>query len=136
MTRIVLDCSMTMSWCFEDEADQESDRVLDVLSDAEALVPSIWALEVANVLLVAERRSRLSPAESSRFLELVGALPILVEDVPFDRATSQVLAVARSTGLSAYDASYLELAMRTDSPLATRDDRLKTACRATGVELC
>jgi len=135
MTRLVLDCSVAMSWCFEDEADAESDRVLDALATCEALVPSVWPLEVANVLLVAERRDRLTPAASSRFLDLLGALPILVEEVPFERATSQVLAVARTSDLSAYDASYLELAMRTGSPLATRDERLKEACRATGVEV-
>ena len=59
MNRFVLDCSVAMAWCFGDEADAYSDRVLEELEQGTALVPCLWSLEVANVLLVAERRGRL-----------------------------------------------------------------------------
>ncbi len=132
MSTFVLDCSVTMSWCFEDEADAYSDRVLEASLGARILVPSVWALEVANVLAVAERKKRLTPADSSRFLELVAALPIEVDETSFQRATTGVLALARKLTLSSYDAAYLELAMRRGCPLATRDRKLRAACRKAG----
>ena len=135
MSRLVLDCSVAMSWCFEDEADAYSDGVLSTLPAAEALVPAIWPLEVVNVLVAAERRRRLSEADSARFVELLGGLPIFVEDLPFARAAGPVLGLARRVGLSSYDAAYLELAMRSGLPLATRDDRLRRAARACGTAL-
>ncbi len=80
----VIDASVAMTWCFEDEASRESDAVLDMLRDEDAVVPAIWPLEVANVLLVAERRGRLSEAKANRFLELLSQLPIDVESSPTD----------------------------------------------------
>ncbi|MDH3404340.1 MAG: type II toxin-antitoxin system VapC family toxin [Acidobacteriota bacterium] len=135
MSRVVLDCSVTLSWCFEDQADSTSDALLDALDETEAIAPAIWPLELANALLVAERHGRLSAADGSRFLQLVGGLPILVEDLTFSRATGAVLATARQTKLSSYDAAYLELAMRTGASLATRDRGLRRAARRLGVEL-
>lgn len=133
MSGFVLDCSVGMAWCFEDEADRYADGVLDRLVDESALVPPLWPLEIANVLVVAERRRRLRRSDSARFLELVGALPIAV-----DTATpnpSHLLAVAREHSLSAYDAAYLALAMREGIPLATRDRALGKAARRCGVAL-
>jgi len=69
-----MDISVTMSWCFEDEATPASDAVLDRLGAEQAAVPSSWPLEVANVLLVAERRKRLTEARASRCLRS-GQLP-------------------------------------------------------------
>jgi len=122
-----------MSWCFEDEADAYSDRVLEASQRARILVPSVWPLEVANVLAVAERSKRLTAADSARFLELLGALPIITDETPFERATTEVLSLARRLSLSSYDAAYLELAMRSGCGLATRDRKLAAACRRSGV---
>ncbi len=124
-----------MSWCFEDETDEYADSVLDLLSDAEAVAPSIWSLEIANVLLVAERRKRLSEADSTQFLKLLGELPITVDHGSSDRALSDVLFIGRQQRLSSYDAAYLELAMREGIPLATRDEGLQKACKRCGVKL-
>ena len=135
MNPFVLDCSVTMAWCFNDECDAYSDAVLDALKSTEALVPGIWPLEVANVLLVAERRKRLEQAASTRFLELLGALPIVVEESTRQRAFGPVLAAGREHGLSSYDAAYLELAMRHGLALASRDAKLRAACDQSGVEL-
>lgn len=135
MSAIVLDCSVAMAWCFEDECDRYADGVLEALASAEALVPSIWSFEVANVLLVAERRKRIREADSARFLELLKGLPIVVEESTSERVLGAVLACARQWGLSSYDAAYLELAMRTGAPLATRDTGLRGACRKSGVTI-
>lgn len=135
MNRFVLDCSTTMKWCFEDECDAAADSALDALAESEAWVPAIWLLEVANVLLVAERRQRLTPADSARFLGLLAGLPILVDQTSDQLAHGPIVELARRTGLSAYDACYLELAMRLGDPLATGDDRLKAAATANGVSV-
>ena len=132
---IVLDCSVTMAWCFEDENDDYSDGVLAALAEGEAIVPAIWPLEVANVLAAAERRRRLKEADSARFIELLSALPIMVDEGTHDRALDVILSLARSFGLSCYDAAYLDLAMRTGAHLATRDEALKAACIEAGAEL-
>src|ERR1035437_1868528 len=79
MSSFVLDTSVTMSWFFEDEATPSSIAILDVLRARQALVPSLWPLEVANVLLVAERRGRTNEARSSRFVALLNSLPIVVD---------------------------------------------------------
>jgi predicted nucleic acid-binding protein len=124
-----------MAWCFEDEADEYADSVLDLLADSETVVPSIWTLEVANVLLVAERKKRLTKADSSRFVKLLRELPITIDQETPDRALSEILPVGRQLGLSAYDAAYLELAMREGIALATRDNGLKQAAQKCGVKL-
>jgi predicted nucleic acid-binding protein len=116
-----------MAWCFADQADRYSDRVLEALSTAAAVVPGLWALEVANVLAVGERRGHLLPDDSRRFLEHLAALPIAVD--PAIQPSSELLALARAHGISAYDSSYLLLAMRAGLPIATRDRDLRTAAR-------
>ena len=135
MKPFVLDCSVTMAWCFEDECDAYADAVLGALGRADALVPAIWPLEVANVLLVGERGKRLEKADSARFAELLRGLPIVVESLAGDAALDRVLGLGREFGLSSYDASYLELAMRQGLALATRDKELARACKKAGVSL-
>ena len=131
----VMDASVSLSWCFEDESTPYSDRVLERLRDNEAVVPGIWPLEVVNVLLLGERRGRLTEAKAARFLALLGALPISIESVEHGRVVSVVWALARAQHLTSYDAAYLELAMREALPLATRDQRLAEAARRVGVVL-
>ena len=136
MTELVLDCSVTMGWCFDDEADALSERVLELLRDGTAHVPRIWFLEITNVLLTAERRRRIKKSDSVRFFELLRSLPILEESGPVEwEAAERVLNVGRQYGLSAYDATYIDLAMRMGLPLATRDQHLQAACSAAEVAL-
>ena len=104
-----------------------------MLADEEAVVPALWQLEVANVLLVAERRGRITEAQATRFLDLLGSLPIRIEQ--FGGDPMAILAAARRHGLSAYDAAYLILAERLALPLATVDEQLRAACRSAGVPL-
>jgi predicted nucleic acid-binding protein len=122
-----------MGWCFESEADAYTDAVLAAVPRATVLVPAIWPLEVANVLLVAERRRRIARADAVRFLDLLGALPIVVEPPVEVGDLGLFLALAHERRLSAYDAAYLHLAMREHAPLATRDRGLRAAARAAGV---
>lgn len=130
---LVLDASVTVAWCFEDHAAGYADGILGRLSREAAVVPAIWTLEVANALLVGERKRRLRPADSARFLALLGALPIIVDPGPSPREMEHVLALAREHGLSAYDAAYLRLATTRGLPLATLDDTLKQAAAACGI---
>jgi predicted nucleic acid-binding protein len=129
----VIDASLTLAWCFEDEADARADRALDLLRHDRAHVPAIWVLEVMNVLLLGERRGRLTGAQSGRFIELLTLLPIDVEPLDTTRCWGAVLSLARLHNLSAYDAAYLELAARLGLPLAAADNRLRTAALAAGV---
>lgn len=126
---------MVTSWCFADEEDNYADSVLTALETMTAAVPAIWPLEVANVLLVAERRKRLAKSDSIRFLELLGELHIeVIQEAP-QRMTSEIMALAREQQLSSYDASYLDLATRKGLPLATADARLRKAGENIGVAL-
>lgn len=127
--RFVVDNSIVMAWCFEDEENGYAETVLESLASAEAFVPAIWPLEVGSVLLVAERKRRLSQASVVRFLELVGGLPITVEQETPERMLKEIVSLAREQGLSTYDASYLDLAMRLDLPLATQDTSLSKAAK-------
>lgn len=135
MTALVLDCSVTMAWCFEDECDPYAEAVLSSLGDAQALVPPIWPLEVVNVLLVAERKKRLHRADSSRFLELLGGLPIIIDQGVSLMKLGGILSRGRELVLSAYDTAYLELAEREGLPVATCDARLRAACKKSGLRL-
>lgn len=131
----VLDCSVTMAWCFDDEATPYTDGVGDSLADRSAVVPSIWPLEAANAAIMGERRKRLDEARSQRFFVLLDALPITVDDETSGRAFSDIVHLARTHQLTAYDAAYLELAIRRGLSLACLDGKLKTAAQAAGVSL-
>jgi len=135
LSRFVVDCSVTMAWCFADELDKYADSVLRALSNNQATVPALWPLEVANTLLHGERRRRLTVAASQRFLGLLEALPIEIHRETTARATGPTLTVAREYGLTVYDAAYLELSMREGLSLATRDKKMRTAVKAAGVKL-
>lgn len=131
----VVDNSVVMSWCFKDETNTYADNVLDRLTEATAFAPSIWPLEVVNVLLVAERKKRLSESDSIRFITLLSQLPIIVEDERPKMMMKELLALARRNNLSGYDASYLDLAMRKGFPIATSDNKLIEAARRTDVSI-
>jgi predicted nucleic acid-binding protein len=131
----VIDNSVVMSWCVEDETSPYADNVLSRLEEATAFVPAIWPLEVGNVLLVAERNHRLSEADSARFIALLSELPIEVEQEPPERMIKEILALARKHKLSSYDASYLDLAMRKGLAIATTDKNLIAAAKRSRVPI-
>jgi predicted nucleic acid-binding protein len=135
LNRFVLDTSVALAWCFEDETSPATDRVLDLMASSEALVPVIWSIEVGNALLVAERRRRITAAGVSRSLELLRSLNISVDQAPSQKDVDDWITLARARNLSVYDAAYLALAMREGVSLATLDAALMRAARATGVKL-
>jgi predicted nucleic acid-binding protein len=131
----VLDASTTLAWCLDDERDGRAVDVLARLSQEDAVSPAIWPLEVANGLRSAERRGRIDERELPAVRQLLAALPVAIEEVPLSRALADVLPLARSLAISAYDASYVDLAIRRGVPLATSDDLLARAATAAGAEL-
>jgi predicted nucleic acid-binding protein len=134
LSHFVLDASVALSWCFEDEANTYADRILDLLAHgAEAQAPAIWPLEIYNSLLTAERRKRITAAESANWLNKITALKISIGALLNFREAGDILSIAREYGLSMYDASYVELARRAALPLATIDRKLDAAARKSGI---
>jgi predicted nucleic acid-binding protein len=131
----VLDGSITLVWGFADENDAYATAILEKMPDLQAYVPGLWPLEVANALLVGERRGRTTSADAAHFLAILGTFPITVDGETAARAWVETMHLARAHNLSSYDASYLELAMRLGVPIATLDDKLKAATKAVGVML-
>jgi predicted nucleic acid-binding protein len=130
---VVLDCSAAVLWAFEDEATKAGDTLLARLgAGTRAWVPAIWHLEVANVLVGAQSRGRIDQAGIEAFLGLLGRLAIDVDLDTSGRAWGKTLDLAVQHKLSAYDAAYLELALRLGLPLATMDRELVRASRAAG----
>ena len=134
----VLDASVALSWIFERDSPSERKRsstVLDALESAPAIVPALWQAEILNGLLVGERRNLVTPAQSFEYLARLGQLPIAVDAVSPIARRESVIELGRRHSLSAYDASYLELAIRTGGPLATFDRNLAKAAKAAGIDL-
>ena len=131
----VLDGSVTMAWYFKDEMNDYANAVRDGMDQSQAVVPSLWPLEVANTVVMGERRKRSTLAQAATWLSFLSVLPIVVDNETTARAWGDTLGLARAHNLSAYDAAYLELAMRRGLPLATLDDRLKATAQAVGVPL-
>jgi predicted nucleic acid-binding protein len=134
LNRFILDCSISASWCLKDESNDEANKILDRMGEDEALVPSIWPVEMASVLVVAERKGRISTADAVRAVEILLSLPIRADKRNLENLGTLRL-LARENKLSAYDACYLELAQRTGLPIATLDHGLQAAAVKCGVPL-
>jgi predicted nucleic acid-binding protein len=132
---LVLDASITLSWCFRGEQGDYAAHVLRLLANDVAVVPGLWLLEVTNGLLVAERRGRLNAADVAHVHGILSELSVTLDVLTLHGALGSVLDLARAEGLSAYDAAYLELAMREGLPLASQDDQLRKAAVRLGVRL-
>ena len=133
MKSFVLDCSATLPWIFGSEANQESEALLDSLAaGGTAWVPALWHLELATVLLGAQRKGKLDQAGIEAFLGALAAFEIEVDPETMALAWTKTLALAREHGLTVYDAAYLELALRRGIPLATRDRALAEAVHRAG----
>ncbi len=130
----VLDCSVALAWVFPDEATEATARLRDSLIDDRAYVPSLWPVEVGSVLLAATRRGRIDMEEWSMICANLEALPIEIDPISPSRAWGAALDLAHRHDLSAYDAMYLELAVRLQIPLATLDRKLRTAGQAAGID--
>jgi predicted nucleic acid-binding protein len=131
----VLDASVALAWCFKDEQTRYTRSMLEELNQTQAFVPAVWPLEVGSGLLIGERRRRLSPENVTELVALLDTLPVTVDVRSVTDGVGSVLPLARQHGLSTYDASYLELAIRMGLPLATTDRRLRNAANAADVSL-
>ncbi len=131
----IIDNSIVMSWCFKEQTNPLADTILGWLQEASAYVPSVWPLEVVNVLIAAERKALISKSDSIRFLRLLSQLPIRVQHESTEGLMKDTLGLARDHNLSSYDASYLDLAMKKGVPLATLDKKLRKAAKSVNVEL-
>ncbi len=131
----MLDTSISLAWCFEDEQTPPVMRLLDRVAEQGAVVPQLWPIEALNGLFSAERRGRLSAESRDRLAGFLHDLPIAVDDETATRLWTGTARLAARHGLTAYDASYLELSMRRRLPLATADGALAAAARQEGVEL-
>lgn len=131
----MLDASFVFPWLFEDEASPEADAMLALVGEQGAVVPTLWYTEVTNGLGMAERRNRLTRTEVQEAITLLEGLPLIVDETVPARAFDVVLDLMRTHRLTAYDATYLELAIRRGLPLATNDKDLRKAAPAVGVGL-
>ena len=130
MSRFVLDASVAVAWLLDDEEEARADAALGQLETEVGLVPQFWHLEVRNALLGAERRRRIRVHEVDERLRTLAELPVRTDTEP---RIGTAFALARTHRLSMYDAMYLELAQRSDAPLATLDKALARAAGAAGL---
>lgn len=136
MTEFVLDCSATLPWLFVSESTAATEALLDeMVRGRRASVPASWHLELANVLLGAQRRGRLDKAGAEKFIATLNTFDIEVDDETVSIAWTKTLALGESFGLTAYDAAYLELSLRKGLPLASLDTALRGACTKAGGRL-
>ena len=135
MPEIVIDNSVVIAWCFPDEKNSYAMKVLNSLVSCTAIVPALWPFEAANVFLVGERKKRSTVADTGAWSKFLSALPITIDNQNAELSFNDILNIARIHNLSAYDAAYMELAMRRSIPLATIDNKLKTAAQTAGIEL-
>jgi predicted nucleic acid-binding protein len=135
LTEIVVDASTALAWCFPDETSEQADAILAALEGKTMLVPALWALEIANAILVGERKKRLRQPEIRRFTTLLENLSLVQDAQPAGEYIRSVIPLAREYDLAAYDAAYLELSMRHSAPLATLDAKLQKAADRAGVEI-
>jgi predicted nucleic acid-binding protein len=132
---LVLDASLTLAWALPDEASDYGDAILKRVVTGKAWVPDLWPHEVANALVMAERRKRISAAQRSLFIEELLKLPIEVASSMPRAVLEAQAALADRYALTAYDAAYLDLALRKGLPLATQDKPLSEAAAKAGVKL-
>jgi len=131
----VLDNSVALRWCFEDERTPATTALLEQVGESGALAPGLWPPEALNGLLVAERRGRLEASRRRRLVGFLRALPISLDDETPRQAWTATMGLAERFSLSAYDAAYLELAQRHALPLATLDRDLREAATELGISV-
>lgn len=134
MRALVMDGSTALGFLMSDEQAPRALLALEALErGVPTWVPSHWALEVANGLLMAERRKRVSQADAAEALGILAQLPIETDTETARRASGETVGLARQFALTVYDAAYLELALRRGAALATSDAALAKAAKKAGV---
>jgi len=131
----VMDCSVTLSWYFSDELTERSSALRERLADEMIYVPALWPLEITNALLAALRRGRISESDLPPLLADLRELPDDVDRETDSMVWDRSIRIAQEYDLTVYDATYLELAMRRDVPIATLDKALAKASKLAAVEV-
>lgn len=134
--RLIPDASLALAWLISRTDAHESllaQHLLEVAHGSKNTVPPIWRVEVANGILRAERSQRVSEDQLFSFNRLLERLPIFPDPAASSSSVARSYLLARTHGLTVYDASYLELAQRTNAYLATFDRKLADAARASGI---
>lgn len=126
----ILDCSVAVAWCFEDETSVYTESVLASLTKVNAIVPKLWYIEIANVLLMAQKRERINDNGIFHFLSLLEKLPII--DDKTDRTIIDLVMLSQKYQLTSYDGCYLNLCLQYNLPLATMDKKLISALQSAG----
>lgn len=129
----VLDNSVAITWCFEEEHTPATIGLLERIGNTGAIAPMLWPLEALNVLLLAQRRGRIDADRRQLLADFLRALPVKLDEETAGRAWTETTRLAERFGLSSYDAAYLELAQRRQVPLASLDQDLRTAATALGL---
>jgi len=132
---LAIDASLTLSWCFEDKVTPRTEALLQTVRSEGAVVSAIWPLEVANGLLAGQRQRRVTTEKATSFAQALDALPIEVDTWSLAQSVAEALVLARRYGLTPYDASYVEVAVRRQLPLACNDGPMTAAAKAAGVEV-
>ena len=136
MIPFVLDASVALSWFFDDEFSSYSDSIAEIMPRSQVVVPIVWPLEMANGFLTAFRRGRLPETKAPALIGTINRLRVTIDQgIAPEFLAQATLTVGLAHRVSAYDASYLELAMRRGLPLATQDERLIRAADAAGIDI-
>lgn len=131
--RFILDCSIAIAWCFEDETTAYTELVLSSLEKATAIVPKLWYIEISNVLLTAQKRGRINDNGIFNFLSLLEKLPIMSDNNDIDML--DLIMLSSKYRLTSYDGCYLNLSLKYNLPLATLDKKLIAATKSAGSEI-
>ncbi len=126
----VLDCSVAISWCLQDEDNAYANAILNIISGVnQSIVPAFFWLEISNVMWVAERRNRNTREQNDTAITILQNLPIIVDSKSVTETITTTLNLARQYNLAVYDAAYLELAIREGLLLATIDEKLANTAK-------
>ncbi len=132
MKAAVLDSSVTVAWVLGDEPSARADAILEEVTESGGIAPALWWVEVRNALVIAERKGRLTQEDTAAAVRAIDALGVHLDQAP---DSASLLRLARTHGLTVYDALYLELSIRQQRPLATLDRKLSAAAQAEGITL-
>jgi predicted nucleic acid-binding protein len=136
MEPFVLDASVTLPWCLDDQANAYTEAILDwCAAGTDAFVASVWPLEITNILIQAQRKGRVDEQRIDQFMEVLLHLPIHIEPLSAEQSLREIRKLAAAHGLTSYDAAYLAVAIQRNLPLATQDSDLRRAALTAGVRL-
>jgi predicted nucleic acid-binding protein len=135
VTGFVADSSVAVAWALDSQADDGTERLKrSAIEGAQVIVPLVWSVEVANTFLMLFRRRRLTRPEWREIRKEIAAIPVILDGEMHELALHRISDVAEDFTLTAYDAVYLELALRRGLPLASRDGALNKAAKKCGVK--